>query len=344
MATIKAFSILRAQGSTTYSSTFIMSPASSHPSYSPSEGSRVLFNERSNRLEPYSSHPNTRHFPGAPMSRRGSHIKRIPPPVDIRSGRDGPMRSPVQPVQLFQTPASSYDCSSRTLRHDPGAHTSFGRSRDGLPSPSMNEPPNWDGLPSVSPIEKHEIILDSRGRRLSNMGPPPLSSSLKRGTTRQLRPAPVIAAAAADISSLMQDLSFASIAEVQDEVTCSVNLPFTTILDSGTTVTLVKDISFFHTYSTDDPVDVLTANHGVLRTTGRGTCIAWFTINHRRLCIRLTNCLHAPNALLPHISTGRLFARDPHQPLSASQHHSIHLPQLMGVASLVSHLCCQLSR
>ncbi|KAG1838262.1 hypothetical protein F4604DRAFT_1998028 [Suillus subluteus] len=85
----------------------------------------------------------------------------------------------------------------------------------------------------------------------------------------------------------------------------------------------------------EDPVDVLTANHGVLHTTGHGTCIAWFTINHRCLRIRLTNCLHAPNALLRHISTGRLFARDPHQPLSASQHHSIHLPQLMGVASLV---------
>lgn len=165
-----------------------MSPASSHPSYSPSEGSRVLFNERSNRLEPYSSHPNTRHFPGAPMSRRGSHVEHIPPPVDMRSGRDGPVRSPVQPVQLLQKPAGGYDRSSRTLRNGPGAHAPFGRSRDGLPSPSMNGPPNWDGLPSVSPIEKHEIMLDSRGRRLSNMGPPPLPSSLKRDSTRQLPP------------------------------------------------------------------------------------------------------------------------------------------------------------
>jgi hypothetical protein len=64
--------------------------------------------------------------------------------------------------------------------------------------------------------------------------------------------APVIAAAAADLSSLMQDLSFVSIAEVPDEMACAVNLPFTTILDSGTTVTLVKDHRFFHTYSTED--------------------------------------------------------------------------------------------
>ncbi|KAG1783682.1 hypothetical protein EV702DRAFT_1054926 [Suillus placidus] len=163
-----------------------MSPASSHPSYSPSEGSRVLFNERSNRLEPYGSHPNTRHFPGAPMSRRGSHIEHIPPPVDMRSGRDGPMRSPVQPVQLLQKSAGGYDRSSRASRNGPGPHAPFGRTRDGLPSPSVNGPPNWDGLPSASPIEKHEIMLDSRGRRLSNMGPPPLPSSLKRDATRQL--------------------------------------------------------------------------------------------------------------------------------------------------------------
>ncbi|KAG2117858.1 uncharacterized protein F5147DRAFT_626942 [Suillus discolor] len=164
-----------------------MSPVSSHPSYSPSEGSRVLFNERSNRLEPYSSHPNTRHLPGAPISRRGSHIEHISPPVDMRSGRDGPMRSPVQPVQLLQKPAGNYDRSSRTSRNGPGPHVPFGRTRDGLPSLSMNGPPNWDGLPSVSPIEKHEIMLDSRGRRLSNMGPPPLPS-LKRDATRQRPP------------------------------------------------------------------------------------------------------------------------------------------------------------
>ncbi|KAG1858797.1 hypothetical protein DFJ58DRAFT_840380 [Suillus subalutaceus] len=79
---------------------------------------------------------------------------------------------------------------------------------------------------------------------------------------------PVIAAAIADLTSLMHDLSFASVTEIPD-VTCATNLPFSTILNSGTTVTLVKDHRFFHTYSTEEPVDVLTANHGVLQTTGR---------------------------------------------------------------------------
>jgi hypothetical protein len=92
--------------------------------------------------------------------------------------RDGPMRSPVQPVQLLQKPASGYDRSSRTLRHGPGAHAPFGRSRDGLPSPSMNGPPNLDRLPSVSPIEKHKIMLDSSFQQLASLKPFPQRNRL----------------------------------------------------------------------------------------------------------------------------------------------------------------------
>jgi len=60
-------------------------------------------------------------------------------------------------------------------------------------------------------------------------------------TTMPPAPAPVIAAVSADLSSLMQDLSFTSITEIPDEIACATKLPFTTILDSGTTVTIVKD-------------------------------------------------------------------------------------------------------
>jgi hypothetical protein len=122
-------------------------------------------------------------------------------------------------------------------------------------------------------------------------------------------PAPTPPIAAAAVTSLMQDLSFASISEIPEEIACAATLPFTMILDSGTTVNLVKDRSFFHTYSTEDPVDVLTANHGVLQTKGRGTCIAWFTIGQRRLHIRLTNCLHAPGALLNLLSVSCMNAK-----------------------------------
>ncbi|KAG2034841.1 hypothetical protein BDR03DRAFT_1013015 [Suillus americanus] len=88
----------------------------------------------------------------------------------------------------------------------------------------------------------------------------------------------VIAAVIIDLASLMQDLSFASITEILDEIACATKLPFTTILYSGTTIILVKDCRFLHTYTTKDPVNVLTANHGILQTIGHRTCISWFTI------------------------------------------------------------------
>jgi hypothetical protein len=69
-------------------------------------------------------------------------------------------------------------------------------------------------------------------------------------------PAPAIATVVmqADLTSLNNDVSFTSITEVINDVSCSVSLPFSTILDSGTTVTLVKDRRSFHTYSMEDTV------------------------------------------------------------------------------------------
>jgi hypothetical protein len=118
-------------------------------------------------------------------------------------------------------------------------------------------------------------------------------------------PAPTthVAAAAASLASLYEDVSFASITELPDhEVACALPLPFSVILDSGTTVTLVKDRSLFHTYSTEDPISVKTANHGILQTNGRGTCVAWLRIGGQRMRLRMSNCLHAPDALLNLIS------------------------------------------
>jgi hypothetical protein len=125
-------------------------------------------------------------------------------------------------------------------------------------------------------------------------------ANVTAATTTTMPPAslaPVIAAISANLSSLMQDLSFASITEIPDKIACATELLFMTILDSGTTMTLVKDCWFFHTYSTENPVNILTANHGILQTTGHGTCVAWFTIGGCWLCIHLSNCLHVPNAL-----------------------------------------------
>jgi hypothetical protein len=124
-------------------------------------------------------------------------------------------------------------------------------------------------------------------------------------------PAPAIAAVImqVDLTSLYNDVSFASITEVVNDVSCSVSLPFSTILDSGTTVTLVKDRHSFHTYSTEDTVPVHTANYGVLNTTRRGMCIAWMTIGKKCLRVRLSNCLHAPNAMLNLLSISCMNAK-----------------------------------
>jgi hypothetical protein len=98
-------------------------------------------------------------------------------------------------------------------------------------------------------------------------------------------PAPAIAAVVmqADLTSLYNDVSFTSITEVVNDVSCSISLPFSTILNSGTTVTLVKDRRSFHTYSTEDTVPVHTTNYGVLDTTRWGMCIAWMTIGKKCL-------------------------------------------------------------
>jgi len=69
-----------------------------------------------------------------------------------------------------------------------------------------------------------------------------------------------------------------------------------TILDSGTTTTLINDQSFFWTYSEQGATPVKTANHGSLITFGRGTCFAWLRINGQRHRVRFSNCLHAPDA------------------------------------------------
>jgi hypothetical protein len=118
-----------------------------------------------------------------------------------------------------------------------------------------------------------------KNKKKDNTNVMPVTAAATTATTPPA-PAPVIAAAAADLSSLMQDLSFTSIVEIPDEIACAVNLPFTTILDSGTTVMLIKERHYFHTYST--------ADHVVETTTQQGTNKAPDCIYN---CCKVTRCL-----------------------------------------------------
>ncbi|KAI0702462.1 hypothetical protein BC835DRAFT_1428973 [Cytidiella melzeri] len=74
--------------------------ASSQSMHSPQDSSRVLFNERSNRLEPYSSNRFSGPSRDSYFSRRGNGSGIATSPLESRNGRDGP-------VQLLQKPGQS---------------------------------------------------------------------------------------------------------------------------------------------------------------------------------------------------------------------------------------------
>ncbi|KAJ7597636.1 hypothetical protein C8J56DRAFT_851966 [Mycena floridula] len=141
---------------------------------SPSEPSRVLFNERSNRLEPYNN------------SRQSSFHKRPGqpehPPVDPR-GRDN--------MQLLQKGAGA-DMSSRSRgysgtsdRRDREPHAS---RRDSFTSSHPPQSPRLSFANAVPPQSAKEREFDTRGRRNNTMGPPPVPPG--RRSSRDQRQVP----------------------------------------------------------------------------------------------------------------------------------------------------------
>lgn len=95
-----------------------VSPVPSQPSHSLLEGSRVLFNERSNRLEPYTSpHLPNRLGSSLGFSRRNAHGEPPLSPAESRFSRDPPPHSPVHPVHLLQKPCeATHDTSAQSSR------------------------------------------------------------------------------------------------------------------------------------------------------------------------------------------------------------------------------------
>lgn len=113
-----------------------------------------------------------------------------------------------------------------------------------------------------------------------------------------------------------RELSCAVIEELNDDaypsvedIACIAQQSLSTILDSGTTSTLITDRQYFWTYSHDSRVTVKTANHGKLPTMGRGDCVADLTIDGKVFRLRLTDCLHAPGALVNLLSVGRMLKK-----------------------------------
>ncbi|KAG2031152.1 hypothetical protein BDR03DRAFT_986582 [Suillus americanus] len=83
-----------------------------------------------------------------------------------------------------------------------------------------------------------------------------------------------------------------------EDLACIASQTLSTILDSGTTSTLIMDKKYFWTYNTSDQVTVKTANHGKLITAARGDCVADLTVAGQTQRIRLSECLHAPGAMV----------------------------------------------
>jgi len=114
------------------------------------------------------------------------------------------------------------------------------------------------------------------------------------------------------------DLSCASITELDgdddccpsDEVLACLSVrPYSSLLDSGTSRTLVRDHAHFHSYATDSSVHVKTANHGQLPTLGSGDCIALLPVGDDKFSVRFSGCLHAPSAMLNLLSVGWMVAK-----------------------------------
>ncbi|KAF9459459.1 hypothetical protein BDZ94DRAFT_1381882 [Collybia nuda] len=155
-----------------------LSPSIPQTHHSPQEASRVLFNERSNRLEPY----NNAHRPGVSQhpSKRGGHLDFSVSPTELRSVRDFPLSSPSQnPIQLLQKSGGT-DFPPRSRRFSGGSSTAgpsnmHSRDRDSLlrrdvpPSPRATKDGNF---------------IQERGRRTA-MGPPLLPPHPTRGHSRE---------------------------------------------------------------------------------------------------------------------------------------------------------------
>ncbi|KAJ3936667.1 MAG: hypothetical protein NXY57DRAFT_957121 [Lentinula lateritia] len=166
-----------------------ISPSTSQSAHSPVEASRVLFNERSNRLEPYN---NSRELG---RSTQGSDSR------FVRSPASATFNVSSNNMQLLQKPAPG-EGSHRVW----GYNDANEKQREHeIPRREMQPvPPQQQHLPHRSPRAgpghfpsssfDRDLPPEHRGRRLSNMGPPPVPFSAPnrtpsfRDSGRQLPP------------------------------------------------------------------------------------------------------------------------------------------------------------
>ncbi|KAJ7462711.1 hypothetical protein B0H11DRAFT_2053948 [Mycena galericulata] len=160
-----------------------VSPAVSlHGGLQDSSASRaLLFNERSNKLEPYNRVAGT----AGPGQKRGGDG--FPSPTDTR-GREFPSgQQGHNNVQLLQNRGRGLSAvTGGGFNHE---HRQQGR-RDGMPAPPAHAPPPPSPRMPVNPWtqKKDAEAPEVAGRRLSTMGPPPVPTGLGASGGRQRPP------------------------------------------------------------------------------------------------------------------------------------------------------------
>ncbi|KAG2038051.1 hypothetical protein BDR03DRAFT_862762, partial [Suillus americanus] len=70
-----------------------------------------------------------------------------------------------------------------------------------------------------------------------------------------------------------------------EDIACIVTQTLSTILDSGTTSTLITNREYFWTYNANAKVSMKTANHGTLLTSGQGDCVTDLTVGNCTQCL-----------------------------------------------------------
>ena len=219
-----------------------VSPTLSQPGHSSVEGSRALFNERSNRLEPYTS-PYSPNRLGSSFGfpRRNAHGEPALSPAEPRLSRDAPPHTLVHPVHLLQKPSEgTHDTSVQSSRSHAGDFTGRRNAeRDGGPGGDygQNKVRSRDaGRPSGS-LHDSRGIGERRHRRLSGASfassipdgqqGSPHSSDIPFSRRSQARESPlqhlsVLPASASARASQLSGTSHAATAEVQLSGTPSV--------------------------------------------------------------------------------------------------------------------------
>jgi len=153
------------------------------PGHSPRENPRVLFNERSNRLEPY-NHSHRQAQVQGPFGQKRPSVNEGNASDNLRGTREGSHN-----VQVLRKGTSgdyprSRRFSSSSTGYTPGPNGYAGPHREGRREP----PPSSPRLSRDQPFPSSEGTFNDRTRRTS-MGPPPLpASTSQRGHNRQLPP------------------------------------------------------------------------------------------------------------------------------------------------------------